>query len=1213
MLIPNYPARGAFWAVLAALVLVPCLAVQASGRTLILEDFNVLAPGAPLAGQGGWEAGGPGGDTPWVVSGVAGSDGTPMAGPGAPGASGLIDAAFAVAGGFGLLNNAVITIEFDLLRQGRAPGITGLGVGNTSYLPAAIETRIDGELLVKREDTGALAFAVQADGSAFERNAGELYRVRSVWDLGAAGGTGTAVLYVKNLSAGETAFTQLYFGDGAGGVEPEASLGLTGPPHFWSRAWLRTGEDGQNTYYDNIEVTVTEEGGTPPAFVANYYVSPDGSDANPGTRAAPFATPGRAQEAEGARAPWMTDDITVYFDPGKYFVAETLHFTGADSGRWGHRVNWRAAGPPGSARLIGAREVSGWSVHAGDIWVAFLGPEEPFHTLYENGRRAREARFPNHEFENRFNVASAEYLLADERPGIRYRPGDLPAGGIAGWDLSDAELVISPRRNRDWDLLTLPLVGIDTASRTLQTKKASRTDPAFGTEPIWDVNGDDSAPGEHSRYFLQGVLDFLDQPGEFHHDSSEGILYYWAMDGDPNGQEILVPEMETLLFIEGSGGSGHVRDIRFDGLRFEATDFTDYYPGPFTNKGYRTGMVRVTGSRNIEFTRCHFRNAGFVALLMHDDNADNLVESCLLERASGGIWLNTTPEDSSSANDNHRVINCLIQEMGRLTHAPAVGIKLHMADNCEVANCHIRDVARWGVSIRGRAQNRQSNAGHPGGNLRHTLVERAAQDSGDTGALHTANVSINVEPYNVNTYRQVIVKDTRRHPSVQDPAESGGIFTDFESFGQHFEDVRILGTVGAARFRANPVQGPDPPGLTPNHTFINVNWEGTFDPGQMETGQIGLRPDFPAEYLPEGRVLFEEDFDAYAPGELAGQGGWSLAGAASPSVTTGISGTDGTPVAGPPDGTPAGLFAADKPVPGEIGASPQIPILIEFDVTQLSAGNIPSFGIGSYSAVPASIGIIQQKLIVRGEDFGGQYEALCADGSLFLMELGRRYRIRSIWSTGANGGEGVASLAVRNLSAGEAVFKPLYFSNGAGGLSEAAPLELITDPHAWERAWLRVGSPDNQTYFDNISVRLSPPGHATEPFEAWRQAQFTPAELADASISGPGAMPAGDGVPNLLKSVLGAEALEPLPPELRPGIVREAGQLRYRFVRAAAAAGLEALPETSTDLATWATAYGEFEVVRIEEEGGLRTTVLSPVWGPGDMTPARFFRFRVVR
>lgn len=956
----------------------------------------------------------------------------------------------------------------------------------------------------------------------------------------------------------------------------------------------------------SLEGIVEDIPGLPP-FSDSLYVSPHGDDSNPGTREAPFVSLERARQEVRLMNVQTAEDITVYFDSGDYPVDGTVIFDGDDSGLYGSKIIYRAAGSPGSARILGGEPITGWQVHAGDIWKVALPPGTTPHTLYENGMRAREARFPDYDLENRFNVASATYLLADNSSAdILYRSGDLPAGDIPGWDLSDAELVISPFETHDWDLWTLPLVNIDTGSRTLEVKKASRSDPDFATLPIYDPSADDSSPGNGSRYFLQGVLDFLDRPGEFHFDSSEGALYYWPTGGDPNSEEILVPVTETIVLIDGSTAAGQVTDICFDGLCFEGSNFTDYYPGPFSDVGYTAGMVRATYTRRIEFLRCHFRNAGFTALLMHDDNADNLVESCLLERAGGGIWLNTTPAASSSANDNHRVLNCLIQEIGRLIHSPALGIMLHMADNCEVANCHIRDVSRWGVSIRGRAMGRPSNSGLPGGNLvHHTVVERACQDSGDAGALHTANVSVNVEPYNVNTYRQMIVRDTRRHPSVQDPSDSNGIFTDFESFGQHVEDVWILGTAtGVADYRFNAIQGADG-GLVPNHTFSNISWEAGFDSSRMETESIGLRPDFPAEYLSAGRLLFSEDFNTCTNGELGGQGEWSLPGVAGPTVISGVSGTDGTPAAGPAASAVSGTIIAEKTVAGGIGVSPQISLVIEFDLTQNSTGNLPGFGVGHASTVPAYMGVISQNLFIRGEGYGTIYKAYRADGNLFTAALGNRYRIRSAWTTGADDGKGLGSLYIKNLSVGETSFEQLFFDDGAGGLTSTAALDLATEPHEWGRVWLRLGNTGQQTYIDNIEVSLSAPVHATDPFEAWRQANFNASELADPAISGPGADPLGDGVDNMTKFIRGVGSAETVPEESQLGIFFENGEPRVRFTRAIDSFGLNNVCEVSNDLFTWEDYLANFGTYSVEDQDGLRMTVFGPA--PGDPVPQKLF------
>lgn len=55
-------------------------------------------------------------------------------------------------------------------------------------------------------------------------------------------------------------------------------------------------------------------------------------------------------------------------------------------------------------------------------------------------------------------------------------------------------------------------------------------------------------------------------------------------------------------------------------------------------------------------------------------------------------------------------------------------------------------------------------------------------------------------------------------------------------------------------------------------------------------------------------------------------------------------------------------------------------------------------------------------------------------------------------------------------------------------------------------------------------IEVKPPDTAANGFELWREQEFTPDERRNDAISGPGADPAGDGVPNLLKYALGLPA-----------------------------------------------------------------------------------------
>ncbi len=65
---------------------------------------------------------------------------------------------------------------------------------------------------------------------------------------------------------------------------------------------------------------------------AEYYVSPGGDGANPGTKNQPFRTLRQARDAVRTTLAKELCPITVYLREGHYFLSEILTFTPNDSG-----------------------------------------------------------------------------------------------------------------------------------------------------------------------------------------------------------------------------------------------------------------------------------------------------------------------------------------------------------------------------------------------------------------------------------------------------------------------------------------------------------------------------------------------------------------------------------------------------------------------------------------------------------------------------------------------------------------------------------------------------------------------------------------------------------------------------------------------------------------------------------------------------------------
>src|SRR5690349_5840110 len=124
----------------------------------------------------------------------------------------------------------------------------------------------------------------------------------------------------------------------------------------------------------------------------DVFVSPNGNDANPGTKAAPVRTPQRAQQLIRALNGDLSRDVTVVLADGFYRLASPLTLTAADSGSNGHNVIWTA---DTGARpvLAGSARITGWARMApgSPIFVAQAPAGLATRQLYVNGSRAARA------------------------------------------------------------------------------------------------------------------------------------------------------------------------------------------------------------------------------------------------------------------------------------------------------------------------------------------------------------------------------------------------------------------------------------------------------------------------------------------------------------------------------------------------------------------------------------------------------------------------------------------------------------------------------------------------------------------------------------------------------------------------------------------------------------------------------------------------------
>lgn len=444
-----------------------------------------------------------------------------------------------------------------------------------------------------------------------------------------------------------------------------------------------------------------------PAF-GQIYVSPFGSDANPGILAAPVATLGQAVAlARRQRGMHPDADQRIVLRGGVYRLWTPLVLGIEDSPAPGHTLTFEAY--PGERPVIsGGEPITGWrkldaaetppgapAAARGKLWVADL-PDTPsgpwrFHALYDGFMALPRARSP-------------QYLSRHPHEGLadRLRDRDLlefPPGSVRDWpNLDDIEILARP--NHDWLVNYLTLESVDLATGIART-----TLPATYT-----LSG---------RFWVENVLEGLRRPGNWVLDTHERRLYLWPR-GDAPGADIVAPRAENLVTVAGMEGcepGGRRRGcglpdrpaggFRFVGLTFAHTDRDVWTP---TDEGLQhdwdmwdkgDACLRFRVARDCEVRGCTFFAAG-------DDGirADLYAQGIRIDGNSfhdlggAGVLFCGYGPGTRDVNRGNEIVNNEFCRLGTLTwHSPAVF--LWQSGHNLVAHNYIHDLPYNGIVLDG--------------------------------------------------------------------------------------------------------------------------------------------------------------------------------------------------------------------------------------------------------------------------------------------------------------------------------------------------------------------------------------------------------------------------------------------------------------------------------------------------------------------------------
>ena len=435
---------------------------------------------------------------------------------------------------------------------------------------------------------------------------------------------------------------------------------------------------------------------------ATYYVSPSGSDSNPGTIELPFQTIDKARRVVETCNSQMTGDIIIYLRDGTYTQGSTLSFGTADSGTNGFNVIYKAY--PGETPIIsGGQQITGWSLYDStkNIYRAYAG-DLSFRQLYVNDTRMTRARYPD---------AGSYSRKENWKTGSKNIYVDTTA--IANCDnLTSIELCTL----NNFTSNHMRIATVNDGYVTIQSPEA-------------DILFNASEAFRGRSYWYENAYEFISVGGEWYLNPSDHYVYCMPRDGDDmSTAQVIAPNLEKIVDITGTSLSEPVTNIQFYGIKFMYSTwlypdsngciehqafhiFSNNQNGDDENTFGVSGGVNVRTADYIRFERCSFSHMGANGLKLYDGtHYCTIIGNVISDISGNGIyemkqnndnaaWFTPyNPSDAREVCSNDTIENNYIHDIG-MDYMGSIGIFCGFTKNVSILHNEICNTPYTGVSV----------------------------------------------------------------------------------------------------------------------------------------------------------------------------------------------------------------------------------------------------------------------------------------------------------------------------------------------------------------------------------------------------------------------------------------------------------------------------------------------------------------------------------
>lgn len=496
---------------------------------------------------------------------------------------------------------------------------------------------------------------------------------------------------------------------------------------------------------------------------ADFYVSPEGNDAWSGRVAegvgndGPFATLEKASAAvRELVAAGLAEPVTVHLRGGVHVVAQTVKLGPECSGTAAHPITF-AAYRDETPVLVGAKTVSGWQAYRDGIYRADLAAQGlagfRFQNLFFQGQRQIPARYPNLDPAEPFTSGWA-YVDSVKPPAgtveefgakrvLQVREED-----VRRWaNPEQGQVFIYP--THEWWNNIVPIQSLSEDGRTIVVK----------ANCSYEITPD-------NRYFVMGLPEEIDMPGEWALDAAGTTLYF--LPPAPLADEpVQVPVTRTILELTGA------RHVTIRGLTFQYSDGS---------------AVVLNNSEDCLVAACTIRNVGDYhgsGVNVWGGKRSGVVGCDIHDVGHSGIQLTGGDQKTLEPGENYAENNHITRT--GVFYKQGSGITIGGVGNRASRNT-IHHVPRFAIMF--------------GGN--HNLIEanhlhHASLETSDTGAIYGGSLSWITGHGTVIRHNFIhdMIGFGRRNNQWQSPFYGWGIYLDWTAMG-----VTVEGNIVARAPRA---------------------------------------------------------------------------------------------------------------------------------------------------------------------------------------------------------------------------------------------------------------------------------------------------------------------------------------------------------------------------------------------------------------------------